>query len=56
MKRGERIKPISYYEQMQESLAMLKLLAQSQQSVEAGRYTPLRKAFADLAARAKDLP
>jgi PHD/YefM family antitoxin component YafN of YafNO toxin-antitoxin module len=50
------IQDIDSYEQTQESLAMLKLLAQSQRSVEAGRRKPLKKAFADLAARAKDLP
>jgi PHD/YefM family antitoxin component YafN of YafNO toxin-antitoxin module len=50
------VQDIDTYEQTQESLAMLKLLAQSQRSVEAGRYKPIKKAFADLAARTKDLP
>jgi prevent-host-death family protein len=50
------VQDITTYEQTQESLAMLKLLAQSQRSVEAGRHQPLKKAFADLRARAKDLP
>jgi prevent-host-death family protein len=50
------VQDIATYEQTQESLAMLKLLAQSQHSLEAGRYKPLRKAFANLAARTKDLP
>ncbi len=55
MKSGERGRPVSY-EQTQESLAMLKLLAQSQRSIEAGKYKPLKNAFADLAARTKNLP
>jgi len=50
------VQDIDSYEQTQESLAMLKLLAQSQRSVEGGRHKPLKKAFADLAARTKDLP
>jgi len=50
------VQDIDTYEQTQESLAMLKLLAQSQNSTEAGKHKPLKKAFADLAARTKDLP
>ena len=50
------VQDITTYEQTQESLALLKLLAQSQRSVEAGRAKPLKKAFADLAARTKELP
>lgn len=50
------VQDIGTYEQTQESLAMLKLLAQSQRSVEAGKHKTLKKAFADLAARTKDLP
>jgi len=50
------VQDIESYEQTQESLAMLKLLAQGQRSVEAGRHKPLKKAFADLTARTKDLP
>ena len=50
------VQDIDSYEQTQESLAMLKLLAQSQRSVEAGKHKPLKKAFADIAARTKDLP
>jgi len=49
------VQDIDTYEQTQESLAMLKLLAQSQNSAEAGKHKPLKKAFADLAARTKDL-
>jgi len=50
------VQDIDSYEQTQESLAMLKLLAQSQRSIEAGKHKPLKKAFADLAARTKNLP
>jgi prevent-host-death family protein len=50
------VQDIDSYEQTQESLAMLKLLAQSQRSIEGGRHKPVKQAFADLAARAKDLP
>ena len=50
------VQDITTYEQTQESLAMLKLLAQSQSSAEAGKYKSLKKAFADIAARTKDLP
>jgi prevent-host-death family protein len=50
------VQDIDSYEQTQESLAMLKLLAQSQRSVEAGKHKPLKKAFGDLTARTKRLP
>ncbi|MEN6336363.1 MAG: type II toxin-antitoxin system Phd/YefM family antitoxin [Phycisphaerales bacterium] len=43
-------------EQTQESRAMLKLLAQSQRSVEAGKHKVLKKAYGDLTARTKNLP
>jgi hypothetical protein len=52
MESSKRVQPISY-EETQESLAMRKLVAQSQRSIGAGRYKPLKKAFADLAARTK---
>ena len=35
---------------------MLKLLAQSQNSAEAGKHKSLKKAFADITARTKGLP
>jgi hypothetical protein len=56
MKLSERIKPINSYKQMPDSLAMLKLLAQSQHSIEGGRYKPAKKAFTNLAAGIKALP
>jgi hypothetical protein len=55
MKLSKQVKPTDY-EQTQENLALLKLLAQSQRNIEAGRHKPLKKAFSDLAARAKNLP
>lgn len=50
------VQDIDTYEQTQESLAMLKLLAQSQSKTEAGKHKPLKKAFADITARTKNLP
>jgi prevent-host-death family protein len=42
------IQGIGEYEEMQESLALLKILAQSKKSLEGGRYKPAEKAFKDL--------
>jgi prevent-host-death family protein len=39
------LQDVHAYEELQESLAMLKLLAQSQRSVEKGRVKPFREAF-----------
>ena len=50
------VQDVATYEQTQESLALLKLLAQSQRSIELGKYKPLKKAYSDLAKRTKDLP
>jgi len=50
------VQDIDSYEQTQESLAMLKLLTQSQRSIEAGKHKPLKKAFADLSVRTKKVP
>ena len=50
------VQDIETYEQTQESLAMLKLLAQGQRDVEAGRVKPVEQAFTDIAARTKELP
>ena len=36
------------YEQTQESLALLKMLAQSSKGIQAGRSKPVKKAFADI--------
>ena len=42
------IQGIKEYEELQESLALLKILAQSKKSLEEGRYKPAAKAFKDL--------
>lgn len=39
---------IEKYEQTQESLALLKMLAQSSQNVQEGRSKPVKKSFADI--------
>jgi prevent-host-death family protein len=42
------IQGIKEYEELQESLTLLKILAQSKKSLEEGRYKPAAKAFKDL--------
>ncbi len=42
------------YEQTQESLALLKILAQSTRSYQRGRSKPAKKAFADIRKRIRD--
>ena len=42
------IQGITEYEELQESLALLKILAQSKKSLEDGKYKPAAKAFKDL--------
>ena len=42
------IQGINEYEDLQESLALLKILAQSKKSLERGRYKPVTRAFKDL--------
>ncbi len=42
------LQDITSYEQTQESLALLKMLAQSADSIQKGHSTPLKKAFADI--------
>ena len=44
---------IATYEQTKESIALLKVLAQSTKSKKEGRYKPARKAFKDLHSRIK---
>lgn len=55
MRPSARVEPVRN-EQTRESLAILNLLAQGQRSIENGRQKPLKKAFADLTARTKNLP
>ena len=42
------LQSLADYEQMQESLTMLKIIAMGKASVASGRTKPLRKAFRDL--------
>ncbi len=42
------LQDIASYEQTQESLALLKMLAQSTKSIQEGRTKPLKKAFGDV--------
>lgn len=45
------LQDIESYEETQETLALLKILALTNRSVEAGRSRPAKEAFADLRAR-----
>ncbi len=47
------VQDIHVFEQTQESLAMLKFLAQSKISLQQGKFKPAAKAFADLAERVR---
>jgi prevent-host-death family protein len=49
------VQDIASYDAMQESLALLSMLARSSKSVREGRYKPARTAFRDLAAKIKSL-
>ena len=42
------LQDIKEYEKNQETIAMLKLLAMSQQSIREGKYKPIDKAYKDL--------
>jgi prevent-host-death family protein len=42
------LQDIREYEKTQESLAMLKILAQSRKSLEEGQFKPFKEAFRDL--------
>ena len=56
--RGEAkavVQNLASYEQMNDSIAMLKLLAQSTKSKLLGRCKPAKKAFSDLRSRIKEL-
>jgi prevent-host-death family protein len=46
---------VGCYEQTQETLALLKMVAQSAKSLHEGRVKPLRKALKDLRTRIKDV-
>jgi len=47
------LQDVRVYEKLQESLALLKLLAQSNKSLAVGRIKPVEKAFDDLRKRIK---
>ena len=49
------LQDIASYEQTQESLALLKMLAQSSKSIQEGRTKPVAKAFADVRNQIKQL-
>jgi prevent-host-death family protein len=49
------VQGVQEYEQMQETLALLKMLAQSKKSIDQGRIKPAKKAFSDLRAMTKEL-
>ncbi len=48
------LQDIASYEQTQESLAMLKMLAQSTKSLQEGRTKPVKKAFTDIRRRIRE--
>lgn len=47
------LQDIASYEQMQESLTLLKMLAQSSKSIREGRSKPVKSAFADIRRQVK---
>jgi prevent-host-death family protein len=49
------LQDIASYEQTQESLALLKMLAQSSKSIQEGRSKPVKKAFADVRKHIKEI-
>jgi len=49
------VQDLASYEQMQDSLALLKMLAQSTKSKLEGRYKPVKKTFRDLKSQIKNL-
>jgi prevent-host-death family protein len=48
------VQDIREYEKTQESLALLKILAQSRKSMEEGKVKPVNKAFSDIRKNVKD--
>jgi len=54
--RGEArvvLQDVASYEETQEALAMLKILALAQADIDQGKVTPLREAIAEIRARAR---
>ncbi len=48
------VQDIHVYEQTQESLAMLKILAQSSANISKGKFKPIDKAFEDIRKRIEE--
>lgn len=48
------LQDIHEYEKMQESLALLKILAQGRKSLDEGKVRPLREAFRDIRKKTRD--
>lgn len=48
------LQDVKVYEQTQESLALLKILAQSNKSLQDGKVKPAKRAFADVRSRIKE--
>ncbi len=48
------LQDVRVYEQTQESLALLKILAQSSKSLKAGQFKSTKRAFSDLRKRIKE--
>lgn len=48
------VQDVKVFEQIQDSLALLKILAMSNKSLKEEKYKPAKKAFADLRRRIKD--
>jgi len=48
------LQDVRVYEQTQESLALLKILAQSSKSRKAGQFKPAKRAFSDLRKHIKE--
>jgi len=49
------LQDIHEYEKMQESLALLKILAQGRKSIEEGKVRPVKEAFKEIRKKAKEI-
>ena len=49
------VQDIKLYEQNLESMALLKILAQSNESIKSGKIKPINDAFSDLDSRIKEI-
>jgi len=49
------LQDIASYEQTQESLALLKMLAQSSKSIQGGHSKPLKKTFSDVRKHVREI-